>query len=390
MKKYIFILSTLILFFIQSKTSWSLTADAVYQKVNQSVYAVINFDAYKREYNVIGSSVAISPNILATNCHVALAPPQLAIKIGQQIKLAKIIYQNTRRDLCLVYVPNANFTPISLRDTSHLKIGEEVFAIGSPHGLERTLSKGIISNIHQKGQGPFQEGPIIQTDASISPGSSGGGIFDQEGQLVGITTFIFRPGMAENLGFAIPAKWIHLALIKSQQKAQNEKIDLDETEILNHPTKQQHLKHFGKSNISVLASKKYCFIYMPGHDSKGRVLGGMVFSPNFPHVLFPFFDNKPFENALNNLAKIQKIGQGHFIGYLYVHRKNQEIIAYRTNTQSLLFVVEFPEDLTHSLLQVKQFFAQLKHRQSFHGYTAIQYSTDGLKEALNYCHKTTL
>jgi S1-C subfamily serine protease len=85
--------------------------------------------------------------------------------------------------------------------TSETRVGQRVYAIGSPQGLELTLSEGLVSALRQT-----TNGSIIQTTAPISPGSSGGGLFNANGQLVGIVTFQSRTG--QNLNFALPAHWI--------------------------------------------------------------------------------------------------------------------------------------------------------------------------------------
>jgi hypothetical protein len=87
-------------------------------------------------------------------------------------------------------------------------VGERVYAIGAPEGLELTLSEGLVSGLRSRGN--FR---VIQTTAPVSHGSSGGGLFDSQGKLVGITTFSFHEG--QNLNFAIPTEWI-LALAAQQ------------------------------------------------------------------------------------------------------------------------------------------------------------------------------
>jgi hypothetical protein len=82
-----------------------------------------------------------------------------------------------------------------------LRIGQRVYAIGAPQGLELTISEGIVSSLRE-----VPGGSVIQTTAPISPGSSGGGLFDLSGRLVGIMTFQHRYG--QNLNFALPADWI--------------------------------------------------------------------------------------------------------------------------------------------------------------------------------------
>ena len=82
-----------------------------------------------------------------------------------------------------------------------LRVGQRVYAIGAPQGLELTLSDGLISGLRDAAGAQ-----IIQTSAAISPGSSGGGLFDDAGELIGVTTFQTKTG--QNLIFAIPVEWI--------------------------------------------------------------------------------------------------------------------------------------------------------------------------------------
>ena len=83
----------------------------------------------------------------------------------------------------------------------YVRTGQKVFAIGAPQGLELTISEGIVSSLRET-----KLGTVIQTTAPISPGSSGGGLFNVSGQLIGITTFQSKTG--QNLNFAVPADWI--------------------------------------------------------------------------------------------------------------------------------------------------------------------------------------
>lgn len=90
---------------------------------------------------------------------------------------------------------------VAVRRSSSLQVGERIYAMGAPKGLELTLSEGLMSGLRDK------EGVrIIQTTAPISPGSSGGGLFDVQGKLVGITTFYLAEG--QDLNFALPGDWV--------------------------------------------------------------------------------------------------------------------------------------------------------------------------------------
>ena len=93
------------------------------------------------------------------------------------------------------------------RSSSSLAVGERVYAIGAPEGLELTLSEGVISGLRESGGGC-----VIQTSAAISPGSSVGGLSDTEGRLIGITTFSLKEG--QNLNFALPTEWVQTLRIR--------------------------------------------------------------------------------------------------------------------------------------------------------------------------------
>jgi S1-C subfamily serine protease len=119
---------------------------------------------------------------------------------GGKVHPAFAVRVHPSEDLAELQVPGLAAPAVTLRSASTLKPGERVYAIGAPLSLELTISEGLISGLrHDTG------GEIIQTSAAISPGSSGGGLFDQMGRLVGITTFKLRGG--ENVNFALPTDW---------------------------------------------------------------------------------------------------------------------------------------------------------------------------------------
>ena len=138
-----------------------------------------------------GSGVIIRPNLVATNCHVVDDGTAIIVfkannrhaQKDEEFR-AQIHRAHESRDLCLLEVSGLWGIPANLRRTDSLTVGESVYAIGAPQGLDYSLSAGVISQLRK------EEGeslPRIQTDAAISPGSSGGGLFDAQGNLVGIT-----------------------------------------------------------------------------------------------------------------------------------------------------------------------------------------------------------
>ena len=155
-----------------------------------------------------GSGVIVRPNVVATNCHVVDDGVDIAVYKAENRRAqtdapypAKIRRADSERDLCLLDVSNLWGVPAQIREAKSLSIGESVYAIGAPSGLDYSLSAGVVSQLRTDAS----NAPVIQTDAAISPGSSGGGLFDASGNLVGITTQKISDG---EITFAIPAEWI--------------------------------------------------------------------------------------------------------------------------------------------------------------------------------------
>jgi hypothetical protein len=148
---------------------------------------------------------------VVTNYHVVEKGVTLRVAAKGRSALALIVGQDPDRDLALLFVVGLDASPAQLGRTEGLKVGQRVFAVGAPYGLELSISEGIVSQL--RGKKP----PIIQTTAAISPGSSGGGLFNEQGQLVGITSFYLKGG--QGLNFAVPVEWVR-ELIAQSKKAE--------------------------------------------------------------------------------------------------------------------------------------------------------------------------
>jgi tetratricopeptide (TPR) repeat protein len=176
------------------------TPEEVFQRVSASVVVVHVSDAAGIPVG-LGSGIVFSRGTVITNCHVAQAGPQLKVSHLGKSFAGTLQYADTDRDLCQLSVPKLDAPSVSVGDSKNLKVGQRVYAVGAPEGLELTLSEGLISALRSGADLRY-----IQTTASISHGSSGGGLFDTHGRLVGITTFYVSEG--QNLNFALPADWI--------------------------------------------------------------------------------------------------------------------------------------------------------------------------------------
>ncbi|MBK8072871.1 MAG: trypsin-like peptidase domain-containing protein [Ramlibacter sp.] len=179
-----------------------LAPDILFEKVSPSVWVVQTSDAQGRPVGR-GSAVVTAPGRLVTNCHVLAKSNSFVVKRDNVSYGATLEFPDPERDLCQIKVANFTAPPVELADIGKLRVGAKVYAIGNPRGLEVTLSDGLISGLRKTDKDELE---MVQTTAPISPGSSGGGLFDAEGRLVGITTALLRD--SQNLNFAVPANWI--------------------------------------------------------------------------------------------------------------------------------------------------------------------------------------
>jgi S1-C subfamily serine protease len=180
----------------------AITPQDLFSKLAPSIFFVYGVDTDEKRRSQ-GSGVVVAAQRVVTNCHVIQGANFVYVRKENVIYVAKRVeHADAARDLCQLEVPNLNAPPVELGGAKDLKVGQKVFALGNPKGLEVTLSDGLVSAL----RGPDGKEQVIQTTAPISPGSSGGGLFDEEARLVGITSFQVRSG--QNLNFAAPAEWV--------------------------------------------------------------------------------------------------------------------------------------------------------------------------------------
>jgi len=177
----------------------ALTPSQVYEQVKDSVVVVKAYDQTGKPVG-LGSGVMLPSGDVITNYHVVKAGVRYTMGRGKQATPATVKGADEDKDLCLLTAPGLTAKPVRLGRAARLKVGEPVYAVGAPKGLELSLSEGIVSQL--RGGPP----PIIQTTVAISPGSSGGGLFNADAELVGITTFYLKD--AQSLNFALPVEWI--------------------------------------------------------------------------------------------------------------------------------------------------------------------------------------
>ncbi len=167
----------------------------------------------------LGSGFILSEDgYILTNGHVVMddtdnedpkaVSKRITVTLSDERKFqARVLGHNLDPDVALIKIDVGaeRLTPVEIGDSRAVRVGQRCFAVGSPQGLRRTLTSGVLSNIERTDLGTFTT--VLQTDAAINPGNSGGPLFDEQGRVLGINTYAVR---GNNLGFTVP---IHVAMV---------------------------------------------------------------------------------------------------------------------------------------------------------------------------------
>ena len=184
----------------------ALTPAELFALVSPSVWRVQTLDADGLMLGQ-GSAVVVAPGLLVTNCHVLARARQVQVRRDGQAKAtpARLSLWDVQRDLCQLEAAGLSAPFVALGSVADAAVGQPAYAIGHPRGLDLTMSAGLVSSLRRNGAGQLV---LLQTSAAISGGSSGGGLFNEAGALLGLTTIASITGDAQNLNFAIPVDWI--------------------------------------------------------------------------------------------------------------------------------------------------------------------------------------
>lgn len=197
----------------------------------------------------LGSGFMISSDgYILTNAHVVSEADEVLVKLQDKREFkAKIIGADKRTDVALIKIEATGLPKVTVGDPNQLKVGEWVAAIGSPFGLENTMTAGIVS---AKGRALPQENyvPFIQTDVAINPGNSGGPLFNLRGEVVGINSQIYsKNGGSMGLSFSIP---IDVAIDISNQLKANGRISRGWLGIAIQEISKELAESFGMKNTN--------------------------------------------------------------------------------------------------------------------------------------------
>ena len=196
-------------------TAQTGSARTVYDGAKQSVVFI---GAETSQGEATGSGFVVSGDgLIVTNAHVVGDAAQVTVRIGPDgtEQYADVLATSPGSDIAMLRVETGGkqLPALTLADSSAVGVGDEVFAIGSPFGLEQTLTSGIVSATGRTIQG-LDGSPIegvIQTDAALNPGNSGGPLLNSSGQLIGVNSQIASSGQSAGnvgIGFAVPSNTV--------------------------------------------------------------------------------------------------------------------------------------------------------------------------------------
>lgn len=383
----------ILFFFCQPLFVVALTAQQVYEDVRHSIYTLYSIDFNTKRTKARGSAVAVSTNLVVTNCHIALSGDYLLIKLGddEKFKVAKLLYQDKKKDLCLLKVPGEAFIPVKIRPSAGVKIGDVVYTVGNPKGTEKTLSKGIISNKHLVDGGVW-----LQTDAAIYYGSSGGGLFDEDGYLIGITT-----KMGGNFGFAMPTEWVTEVI--SPTSPIYRKILAEDAEREKSPssninpeaiTELSQLGVYGEDRIKLYRNNRECFLAIAGRNEQGHVLSLVLWNPTRSYdktvIVFPAMTSVEeaisliYEAVYDKEVKHWPIYSYRSDNMLSINDHSYPLYATRTKEKQYpFFLYRFEYSPRQMLLKNTSFKIVFKENNPRTGNTTAIYRLNGISLAVD-------
>jgi putative serine protease PepD len=209
----------------QTVASTGLTATQIYQRDSPGV---VSIKAVTADGEDSGTGIVLNgEGLILTNDHVIAGATSLTVNAGgatSTTRPATVVGEEANDDLALVHVDPSglDLKPLKLVSSSSLQVGDSVYAIGNPYGLEETLTRGIVSALDREISAPdgAKIAGAIQTDAALNPGNSGGPLLDEQGEVVGINSQIAsdaadvagsQPG-STGVGFAISSNTIAQAV----------------------------------------------------------------------------------------------------------------------------------------------------------------------------------
>ena len=311
----------------------------------------------------VGSGVILSEDgVIATSLHVLDGASEVVIESasGEEFHDFGVVDFDHETDLLLIKINAENLPRAELGDSGRVRVGEEVFAIGAPRSLDQSVSKGIISAIRT-----LDGKDLLQVDAAMSPGSSGGGLFNQTGQLIGISTSVI-PG--ESFSFVTPINQLRAMLSHNVKYTSAEFLALSdgyEEADVNARTDNQDISHL----LSALISEHpdTTLIYKRGRY--GLVLEEQIFwyqiYDRLLHISTEVIRNIEFTQE--NIEKIMRLSVYVDYGYLEYSEEREVLLHSELHlpTATGEGFVEVIEALLEGYKEVETELSSVEHSDSW-------------------------
>jgi S1-C subfamily serine protease len=363
MNKYITLLFIFVTFLPKHSSSQDLTAEQIFEKVNDAIVVVYSygFDGLKHAQ---GSGIILnSKGIIVTNYHIFAGCERLEIKRRDTLIInSGIIGASIEKDILIIKVDNTNYPEIPLSEESALKVGQKVYAIGSPLGFENTMSEGIVSGLRQLKEFEDRKNEFVQITASASPGSSGGAVLNSRGELIGMIRMGADEG--ENLNFAIPVSDI----LKVTEGVATDKKTL---EILNYFYRGYNEFEIGKFKEAVADYTKY--INQSAGEAKAFNYRGLAylklkeyqkaikdftkaikldpkFTPPYINRAEVYIKMEEFDKAAKDLGKLIKMDPKNVKAYYARGIAYSKDESYSKSIKDFTKVIEFDPEYTEAYI----------------------------------------
>ena len=198
-QKYLYCSLLLIAAILLVPTLCFSEANIIFKENNDAIAVIVTYDSKGNPIGLGSGFIVRGDGAIVTNYHVIENARRIEIKVGDKVyEVEGLLHQDMSNDIVILKAKAKGLKTVKIGDIKKLEIGEKVYVISSPQGFENTISEGILSGIREIDS----KRKILQITAPISAGSSGGAVFNKNGEVIGIATFILKE--SQNLNFAMP------------------------------------------------------------------------------------------------------------------------------------------------------------------------------------------
>jgi 2-alkenal reductase len=285
---------------------------ALFEQVSPSVVQVVGRQGSRNMFDDESAGVQSGTGFvwdgagnIVTNNHVVSGTADVAVRLATgEAVAAEIVGTAPNYDLAVIRLRNSQAMPkpVAIGNSSDLKVGQFAFAIGNPFGLDQSLTFGVISALHRRlpTSSGHQISNVIQTDAAVNPGNSGGPLLDSSGRVVGVNTAIISPsGSSAGIGFAIPIDVVNRVV---PQLIRDGHVPTPGIGIV--AVSEQAATRLGVEGIPILST-------MPNSPAERAGLRGVDRRTNTLGDVIASVNDKPVRRLSDLTTELDEVGVGH-------------------------------------------------------------------------------